>query len=179
MLSTSTIGALLSLHTLASALPNPNLLFSRGFNPLPDDPSNSPVSVMDLEQEVSSTCGSNTYTYDQIYDAISWAIKLGEKGIARGKKSKQYPNGRFPHFITSPELSWGDNCPNDENRMEYPIVFDGPYNGGLRNGQWGEDRVVYYHEPGEVGSNGDPIGYYCGLITHTGADPKSSFLQCT
>lgn len=178
-LSISTVGTLLSLYKCASALPNsnPNQLFSRGFSPLPDDPSNSPVSVIDLPQGTTSTCGDNTYNYDDIYNAISWGIKLSEKGIGRGKKSGTYPVGRFPHFVIDTGFDYGDNCPEDKNRMEYPIVFDGPYNGGLRNDKYGPDRAVYYHEPGEVGNNGDPIGYYCGLITHTGA-PQGMFNQC-
>ncbi|OAQ64637.2 ribonuclease domain-containing protein [Pochonia chlamydosporia 170] len=169
------IASILTTCTLTHALP-PALL-PRDFQPLPDDPSNGPTSVVDLPHDISKKCGTTTYTYNDIYDAASWGMKLQEKGIARGKKSKEYPNGRFPHSYTDTKFDFGKNCPADDNRHEYPLVTKGPYNGGLNNNKWGNDRVVYYHEPGEIGNDGHPLGYYCGTITHSGA-PTGQFVEC-
>lgn len=165
--------------SIAFAIPSSSLLVNRDFNPLPDDPSNGPVSVEDLTHDINKKCGSNTYGYTEIYAAVAWGIKLREKGIGRGQKSKDFPVGRFPHKYDETKFDFGKNCPPDDNHQEYPLITSGPYNGGISNNkQWGPDRVVYYHEPGEVGSNGDPIGYYCGSITHTGAN-EGEFLQCS
>lgn len=64
-----------------------------------------------------------------------------------------------------------------ENRQEFPVVHDGPYNGGPNNINTGDERVVYYWDKTNIAPDGNPIVYYCGLITHTGA-ATGGFLKC-
>lgn len=40
---------------------------------------------------------------------------------------------------------------DDDTRVEYPLVLDGPYNGGISNDvNLGPDRVMYMQEKGEI-----------------------------
>jgi hypothetical protein len=95
----------------------------------------------------------------------------------RGKNSKEFPNGRFPRDYTAGTFTFNSNCPADSNRQEYPLIFDGSYNGGPRNNKWGDHRVVHYSK-GEEAPDGNPIVYFCGGITHQGAE-QGKFQQCT
>ena len=104
--------------------------------------------------------------------------------ISVAEKSSEYPNGRFPHaFESNPgqKLAFPSYCPADDDaRAEYPLVLNGPYNGGINNNvKWGPDRVVYMHESGEVDNDGHPLADFCGIMTHTGADPANAFVLCT
>lgn len=182
-LSTCIVGAAFVASTSALALPAPSLastlLTPRAFTPRDDDPEMTPVTVNDLASGASMDCGSVTFNYDDIYKATQWGTLLQETNKARGAKSKQYPNGRFPHSYDSTDFTFNGDCPADENRQEYPLITDGPYNGGLSNKNWGSHRVVYYREPGEIAPDGNPIVYFCGGITHEGAAAQNLFVQCT
>lgn len=152
-------------------------LLARAFTPQPDDPSATPVDVKDLAPNATMTCGSDTFSWHDIYLAVQWSTILEMENKGRGKSSGEFPNGRFPHDYTAETFTFNGNCPADSNRQEYPLIFDGPYNGGPRNGKWGQHRVIHYSK-GEEAPDGNPIVYFCGGITHVGAEP-GKFTQCT
>lgn len=177
-----TITAALLGATTALTIPSqsPDTLSARAFTPQNGDPEMVPVTVEDLASDATMTCGSTTFSYDDIYKAVQWGDLLQDAGLGRGKKSKQYPNGRFPHTYDSTQYTFNGDCPADANRQEYPLIADGPYNGGISNNvQWGNHRVVYYREPGQIGTDGHDLVYFCGGVTHEGAPTSSDFLQCT
>lgn len=103
------------------------------------------------EVDADQSTGDNKYTAHDVYLAAQYGVRLQATGQARGKKSTQYPNGRFPHAFTSNKngvaVGFPDYCPeNDDLRKEYPLVKNGPYNGGIsNNNKWGNDRVVYMY----------------------------------
>lgn len=131
--------------------------------------------------------GSNQYSAKDIYLAAQWGVLLADSTPpqSRGKKSKEYPNGRFPHAFTANNngnsLNFLPGCPDgDDDRQEYPLVANGPYNGGIsNNNKWGNDRVVYMFEEGEEDDDGHPKGTFCGVMTHSGASDSTSFVLCT
>lgn len=42
-----------------------------------------------------------------------------------------------------------------------------PYDGGNKNGKHGLERVIYYHEEGEVDPvSQQPKAYFCAVVTH-------------
>jgi hypothetical protein len=138
----------------------------------------TPVDVLDLAQDATMTCGSSTFAYKDIYKAVQWGEILEQENLGRGKKSTEYPTGRFPHSYESTEYTFNGHCPADGNRQTYPLIFDGPYNGGSNNNKWGDHRVVYYSK-GEEAADGNPITYFCGGLTHEGAAETGQFVQCT
>lgn len=149
------------------------------------DPDMVPVTFDQLPT-TTFTCGSTQYSAHDIYLAAQYGVLLAESDPpqGRGKKSNQYPNGRFPHAFqmnkNGQSLNFLPGCPdNDDARAEYPLVANGPYNGGLNNNKWGNDRVVYVHEPGEVDEDGHDKGTFCGVMTHTGASESGAFVLCT
>lgn len=152
-------------------------LLARAFTSQPDDPSMTPVDVRDLASDATMTCGSETFSQHDIYLAVQWSTILEMENKGRGKNSKEFPNGRFPHDYTAETFTFNGNCPADSNRQEYPLIFDGPYNGGPRNNKWGDHRVVHYSKD-EGAPDGNPIVYFCGGITHQGAE-QGKFQQCT
>ncbi|CZT20694.1 uncharacterized protein RCC_06552 [Ramularia collo-cygni] len=180
--STTMVSAILATGSVALALPTSSTssqLVARKFTPQPNDPSMTPVDVLDLDQDVKMTCGSTEFSYKDIYQAVQWGEILEQENLGRGKKSKEFPTGRFPHSYTATEFTFNDNCPADDNRQEYPLIKDGPYNGGISNNvQWGDHRVIYYSK-GEVAADGNPIVYFCGGLTHEDADDDGEFVQCT
>ena len=128
--------------------------------------------------------GTQQYNNHDVYLAAQYGVLLEDTDQGRGKKSAQYPNGRFPHAFTQNKngvsLGFLPGCPdNDDIRAEYPLVTSGPYNGGLNNNKWGQDRVVYTHEQGEVDEDGHPKATFCGVMTHTGASETGAFVLCT
>lgn len=152
---------------------------ARAFKSLPGDPDMVPVTVNDLAEGATMTCGSTTFTQTDIYKAVSWGDILQDNNLARGRKSTQFPNGRFPHSYTNTQYTFNGDCPADDNRQEYPLIVAGPYNGSPQsNTNWGQHRVIYYREPGEIGSDGHDLVYFCGGVTHEGA-AQGAFLQCT
>lgn len=180
-LSSAAISAILATSASALALPTSpsSPLLARGFKPLPDDPSMSPIDVKDLAQRATMTCGSDTFSYKDIYAAVQWGTILEKENLGRGKKSKKYPKGRFPHEYEDTDFTFNDNCPADNNRQTFPLIFDGPYNGGIStNDRYGPHRVVYY-DKGEEAADANPIVYFCGGLTHEGAANDGEFLQCT
>ena len=102
---------------------------------------------------------------------------------ARGKADRKYPKGRFPHAFTfnpnkAPPLDFPADCPGGDNdQASYPLVHNGPFNGGPTNNRFGKDRVVYVYEEGQVHGDGHDLAAFCGLMTHTGA-PKGAFVLC-
>ncbi|KAL9073129.1 MAG: hypothetical protein Q9161_003183 [Pseudevernia consocians] len=150
------------------------------------DPIMVPVTFNQLPT-TTFTCGSNHYSNQDVYLAAQYGVLLKDSVPPqyRGKKSNLYPNGRFPHAFTSnpngQSLSFLPNCPDDDDdRQEYPLIANGPYNGGIsNNNKWGNDRVVYVFEEGEIDNDGHPLATFCGVMTHSGASDSSSFVLCT
>lgn len=139
-------------------------------------------------QRSNKATGDKQYSAHDIYLAAQYGVLLAESDPPqfRGKKSKEYPNGRFPHAFTAnsngQSLNFLPGCPDgDDSRHEYPLVANGPYNGGIsNNNKWGNERVVYMHEPGEVDEVENHYkGTFCGVMTHSGASDSSSFVLCT
>ncbi|CAK1359354.1 uncharacterized protein RHO25_002750 [Cercospora beticola] len=89
-LSSAAISAILATSASALALPTSpsNPLLARGSNPLPNDPSMTPVDVQDLAHRATMTCGRDTFSYKDIYAAIQWGTILEKENLGRGKKSK-------------------------------------------------------------------------------------------
>jgi hypothetical protein len=91
----------------------------------------------------------------------------------------KYPH-KYPYNESKKvKLEFPKECPPKmgENRQEFPLIHNGPYNGGPNNEKQGQERVVYYWDRTQVAYDGNPIVYYCGMITHTGA-VTGGFLKC-
>jgi hypothetical protein len=151
-----------------------------------------------MNMETDPKIGGNSYSAHDIYLAVEYGVVLQDAGQGRGskllarehavgftdshpEKSSQYPNGRFPHPFTvnkGPVLGFPANCPANDDRKEYPLVNNGPYNGGLNNNKWGNERVVYMYENGEIDNDGHPQANFCGIMTHTGAAETGGFVLC-
>jgi hypothetical protein len=89
---------------------------------------------------------------------------------------------KYPHPFDKDDskgvkLTFPKECPADDSRYEYPLMNGSPYDGGKNNVKQGEERVVFYYEDGEISYDGNPQVYYCGIMTHTGAQP-GGFLLC-
>lgn len=107
---------------------------------------------------------------------------LLESGVYRGKKSGEFPLGRFPHAYPDEIFTFNGHCPADNNRQEYPIMSGDVYNGGISNNdKYGPHRAIFYiKRDGDSTPGGNPTVYFCGGLTHEGM-PKGSgkFQQCT
>ncbi|KAK5656624.1 hypothetical protein OQA88_4604 [Cercophora sp. LCS_1] len=116
--------------------------------------------------------GTNVYTGFDIYLAVQYAVNLESIGESRGKRRYPHP---FDHDDSKGNLLHSpSDRPANEDRKEYPLKRGGVYDGGKNNVKQGNERVVYYEEPGEIGGDGRPLVYYCGTMTHTGA-PSGGF----
>lgn len=179
-LSSTLAHTILAFGSNALAIPTSSTnVLARRFNPLPDDPSMTPVDVRDLGPDATMTCGSSTFNRKDIYLAVQWGTILEAENLGRGRKDPMHPNGRFPHDYTETTFSFNNHCPADPNRLEYPLVKNGPYNGAIgSNTSWGKHRVIFYGK-GEEAPDGNPIVYFCGGVTHEGAPAKNKFVQCT
>ncbi|SMR52719.1 unnamed protein product [Zymoseptoria tritici ST99CH_1E4] len=164
---------------LALPITPSNQLIARAFTKQPDDPSMTPVNVKDLAKDATMTCGSTTFSWKDILQTISWGEILERENLGRGAKSDLWPTGRFPHSNDEARHVFNGNCPADGNRMTYPLIKDGPYNGGPRNKKWGDHRVVWYSK-GEEAADANPIVYFCGGLTHEDAPGGTGDLKmCT
>ncbi|KAK7936172.1 hypothetical protein PG985_001667 [Apiospora marii] len=128
-------------------------------------PSNAPVTFDHLpDSSKSFQCGGKTYTGHDIYISAQRGVALQEIGETRGIDKGHQLN--FPSY-----------CPEDTDRMEFPLFHNGPYDGGKNNQKQGDERVVYFYEPGEVDNNGHAKATYCGIMTHVGA-ASGGFVLC-
>ncbi|KAI1764643.1 Ribonuclease/ribotoxin [Hypoxylon sp. FL1150] len=140
------------------------------------DPPNNLVHLQNGPAlSASLTCGTKTYSGKDIYLAAQYGVNLAAIGETSGK-------AKYPHPFNNDDskgnkLKFPADCPADKNRKEYPLANGKVYNGGKSNSNQGDERVVYYEEPGEIGSDGHPLVYYCGIMTHHGA-PTGGFLLC-
>ncbi|KAI2621156.1 hypothetical protein GGR54DRAFT_647207 [Hypoxylon sp. NC1633] len=140
-------------------------------------PPSDPIHLQNgPDQDASFNCGTKTYTGKDIYLAAQYGVNLAAIGETRGKAT-------YPHPFNNDDskgniLRFPADCPADTNRKEYPLANGKVYDGGKRNTNQGDERVVYYEEPGEVGVDGHPLVYYCGIMTHHGA-PTGGFLLCS
>ncbi|KAH6887509.1 hypothetical protein B0T10DRAFT_562726 [Thelonectria olida] len=162
-----TAATILLLSSIANAVPTELEIRA--------DPPNSPVHLKNgPAQSKSFKCGKKTYKGRDIYMAAQYGVNLASIGEVRGK-------GKYPHSIEHNDskghhLSFPADCPADKYRKEYPLKVGGVFNGG-KNSKPSQERVVYYEEPGEIGTDGHPLVYYCGIMTHEGA-PTGGFKLC-
>ncbi|KAI1745288.1 hypothetical protein F4680DRAFT_401694 [Xylaria scruposa] len=139
-------------------------------------PSNAPITLEhEPDQSKSFKCGTHTYTGHDIYIAAQRGVALQEIGETRGKH--KYPHAFDNDDSKGHKLNFPSWCPADKNRQEFPLINNGPYDGGKNNVKQGDERVVYYYEDGEVDNDGHAMAYYCGIMTHVGA-PSGGFLLC-
>jgi hypothetical protein len=162
-----------------------NSTFNKGGGNLPrryelGDPKWSDVFIHSLDPRSTMTCGTTTFTNEEIYESVKWAVLLDEAGQYRGRKDRKFPSGRFPHSFVDEGFTFNEWCPvNDEDRQEYPVMQGRVYNSGLSNTNYGAFRVVYFHDMALVDDAGNPFVYFCGGLTHEGAEEAGKFLQCT
>ena len=52
------------------------------------------------------------------------------------------------------------------------------YKAGPNNKSQGDERVIYYWDESSRSSDGKPNVYFCGLVTHEGANGQGNFVQC-
>ncbi|KAJ5247876.1 hypothetical protein N7468_002859 [Penicillium chermesinum] len=136
------------------------------------NPSNEPIDWDGPNSSASIQCGKNTYDGLDIYLAAEYAVNLGLLSPPETRGAGNYPNPFDNDDSKGNQLHFPAHCPeHDENRKEYPLVKNGPYNGGKNNRKYGDERVVFYYDGASQGVDGHPLVYYCGLITHEGA-PK-------
>ncbi|OJJ81811.1 uncharacterized protein ASPGLDRAFT_83985 [Aspergillus glaucus CBS 516.65] len=152
------------------------------FHPLEarDDPSLAPITLVDGPSHSDNmTCKRDSYTAsysgEDVYEAVQYAIALTQNGQARGK-------AKFPHSLhhnnsTGHSLNFPDSCPADKNRYEYPLEKGSYYNGGPRNQDIGDERVVFYHKDDEIDTQDHPKAYFCGLVTR-GGKKTGGFRNC-
>jgi hypothetical protein len=144
-------------------------------------------------------CGKNDneYTGKEIYLAVQRGVNLQKIKETRGSKFNHHlvtrtntfadsspTEPKYPHSYPFNEskrvkLEFLAECPPrmGDKHQEFPIIHDGPYDGGPNNEKYGDERVVYYWDQANVAYDGNPIVYYCGMITHEGAAP-GGFLKC-
>ncbi|GJN71073.1 ribonuclease domain-containing protein [Purpureocillium lilacinum] len=159
---------------LASALPAEDLI------ELDDraEPSNAPIDWDGPNQSASIKCGKNTYDGHDVYLAAQHGVNLGLLSPPETRGEKKFPHAFDHDDSKGVKLHFPKHCPeNDKNRQEYPLVKNGPYNGGKNNKKYGDERVVFYYDGKAQGVDGHPLVYYCGLMTHDGA-AKGGFIQC-
>jgi hypothetical protein len=75
-----------------------------------------------------------------------------------------YPHKFWSNDSKGNTLVFPDECPEDrenkgENRQSFPLVNNGPYNGGKNNDKYGDQRVIYYWT-GETTYDGNPIVFF-------------------
>lgn len=102
-------------------------------------------------------------------------MALQEIKETRGKN--KYPHSFDHDDSKGHKLQFPAYCLEDKDRMEFPLVLKGPYDGGRNNAKQGDERVVYFYEDGEVDNNGHAKATYCGIMTHVGA-PTGGFRMC-
>lgn len=133
-------------------------------------PFQRPSHVIDLPHGISTKCGSNTFGYTGVYDAVAWGFKLREKASEAARSPINFPTGAFRTHIPTQISTLATNI-----RRQLPGV---PY--GLQGPvQWGHVRQPKLGAglgcllPGawRDGSDGHPLGYY----THTGAAAQGQF----
>ncbi|UNI25019.1 hypothetical protein JDV02_010727 [Purpureocillium takamizusanense] len=159
---------------LVSALPAEDLI------ELDDraEPSNAPIDWDGPNQSASIKCGKNTYDGHDVYLAAQHGVNLGLLSPPETRGEKKFPHAFDHDDSKGVKLHFPKHCPeNDKHRQEYPLVKNGPYNGGKNNKKYGDERVVFYYDGKAQGVDGHPLVYYCGLMTHEGA-AKGGFIQC-
>ncbi|KAK3990913.1 Ribonuclease/ribotoxin [Cladorrhinum sp. PSN332] len=106
----------------------------------------------------SISCGSKTYTKQQVDDATAEGCRLFAS-------NQQIGNNKYPHrFNNFENLVFATSGPY----QEFPIVSNGNYSGGSP----GADRIVF--NPNYQGGC-----VYVGSMTHTGAATNNGFVTCS
>ncbi|KIY70263.1 Ribonuclease/ribotoxin [Cylindrobasidium torrendii FP15055 ss-10] len=98
------------------------------------------------------TCGSNTYTLDEVKAAVDAGYAQVDDPIG---------DNSYPHTFNNYE-GLDMYCSGESDYNEWPILSSGDYDGGSP----GADRVVFSDN-----------GVYCAVITHTGAS-GNNFVSC-
>ncbi|OGE49576.1 hypothetical protein PENARI_c020G06992 [Penicillium arizonense] len=142
------------------------------------EPSNAPIDWDGPNASASIKCGKNTYDGHDIFLAAQHAVNLGLLNPPETRGAKSYPHPFDNDDSKGVKLHFPAHCPeHDQNRKEYPLVKNGPYNSGKNNKKYGDERVVFYYDGEAQGVDGHPLVYYCGLMTHEGAE-RGGFVQC-
>jgi len=144
--------------------------------------------------DVDSIPGSTTYPSQDIYNGVAWGTVLFEDSMTRGSKSdtsvSAFPvnfsltslsEAKYPHsFGNTEDIALSSRCKQGDHDMyEYPPKTGTYYNGGNQNKNQGPDRVVFLHGEGETDSvEGHWESIFCGVMTHTGANPSNNFILC-
>ncbi|KAK4226618.1 Ribonuclease/ribotoxin [Podospora fimiseda] len=106
----------------------------------------------------SLSCGSKTYTKQQVDDAVAEGCKLFSNNQQVGRQN-------YPHkFNNFENLVFATSGPY----QEFPIISNGVFTGGSP----GADRVVF--TPNYQGQC-----VYVGAMTHTGAPTNNGFVSCS
>ncbi|KAL1688999.1 Ribonuclease/ribotoxin [Schizophyllum commune] len=98
------------------------------------------------------TCGSNTYSVDEVKAAVQNGVDHLDDPIG---------DNSYPHAFHNYE-GLDLYCSGDSDYSEFPILKSGDYDGDSP----GADRVIF-------ADNGD----YCAVVTHTGAS-GNNFVSC-
>lgn len=174
---------LLGSSAAATAIPISRTLGlrTRTFEPQPNDPDWSPVNIKDLADDATMTCNHDTFSHDDILNSVQWGALLETSGVHRGKKSRAHPDGLYPSPYTLTKFTFNGNCPADDNRLEFPLVADGPWNAPdsyEEEDYAGKFRVIFYVSSEELAADGNPTVYFCGGIVHQAATGRDKWGQC-
>ncbi|KAI0105898.1 Ribonuclease/ribotoxin [Daldinia grandis] len=120
----------------------------------------------------SATCAKHTYNTARMHDAGEQAGKLETR-------NKKIGNGKYPHVFHNR----GKEIKNFERKCkgplyEFPILQNKKVYTGSRPDDPGPDRVVV-NVSAKNKKTGKVDVTFCGLMTHTNAKNRSSFVQCT
>ncbi|KAM7219452.1 guanyl-specific ribonuclease N1 [Rhypophila decipiens] len=103
------------------------------------------------------TCGSNTYSQQQIEEATAEGCRLYDQG-------QQIGNSKYPHKFNNREgLVFASSGPYEE----FPIIRSGVYAGRSP----GADRIVF-----DPDYKNDCV--FVGAMTHTDAPTRNGFVAC-
>ncbi|KAK1982473.1 hypothetical protein LZ30DRAFT_688385 [Colletotrichum cereale] len=161
----SASACLFVLHGTASGLPNE--IDARA-------PSDAPIDLYNRPDSSSSyRCGDNTYTGHEIYLAAQRGTNLYLAGERLGRN--KYPHSFHNDDSKGNLLSFPTYCPADYSRFEFPLMKGSLYDGSKKDVRQGDERVVYYYEDGATSTDGHPLVYFCGILTHKGA-PTGGFM---
>ncbi|KAL7622383.1 hypothetical protein AAE478_007887 [Parahypoxylon ruwenzoriense] len=120
----------------------------------------------------SATCARQTYSAGNVKDAGNQAGRLEARG-------KQLGKNKYPHVFNNR----GREIKNFDAKCkgplyEFPILQNKKVYLGTNPDDPGPDRVVV-NVSAKDKKTGKVTVTFCGLMTHTGARNRSSFVQCS
>lgn len=169
--------AILALGAHALALPTTNMTaalsprmnvpsFELWPGALTDDPAYRAVRIGDLATSTFLDCGRTCYDFDDIWDAITWAMLVEGAGIKRGWN-------RYPHSLNNMPSG---TCGQKPTNMLYPLRRGTVFNGDpSKHDAPGTDRVVFTWQHTSIA--GYPKAVFCGGATHH-QQPGNGLVEC-